>query len=369
VEKHFFQLAASPRHALSTHSIMFNTTTARHHDSFAMRALPLVTLYLTERCNSRCVTCDYWRHGRADMSLASVSQLLPALASLGTREVLISGGEPLIHPEWAAIAGLLKAQGLRLSLLSSGVSLLKHAQRVVQLFDSITVSLDGTNRETYAAIRGLDAFDNVTAGVRAAVDLGAAPTLRTTIQRANYRELPQFVTTARQLGARQISFLAADVSNLHAFGRHEGFSADAALLPDDLPRLRQVLSNMEHEHAEHYRSGFIAESPGKMQRLLQYYAAICGAAAFPPTRCNAPDFSAVVAANGSVNPCFFIKGTAATSGAISLGDVLNNPEMTLLRKHIRDGQRDECRTCVCTMWRDAVGSHAEDVARPRQVAS
>ena len=28
------------------------------------RTLPLVTLYLTERCNSRCVTCDYWRHGR-----------------------------------------------------------------------------------------------------------------------------------------------------------------------------------------------------------------------------------------------------------------------------------------------------------------
>ena len=29
-----------------------------------LRRLPLVTLFLSERCNSRCVSCDYWRHGR-----------------------------------------------------------------------------------------------------------------------------------------------------------------------------------------------------------------------------------------------------------------------------------------------------------------
>ena len=47
--------------------------------------LPLVTLYLTERCNSRCVTCDYWRHGRKDVTLESVQRLLPDLAALRTR--------------------------------------------------------------------------------------------------------------------------------------------------------------------------------------------------------------------------------------------------------------------------------------------
>ncbi len=41
---------------------------------------PLVTLYLSERCNSRCVTCDYWRHGSNDMTFESVERMLPALA-------------------------------------------------------------------------------------------------------------------------------------------------------------------------------------------------------------------------------------------------------------------------------------------------
>ena len=48
-----------------------------------LERLPLVTLYLTERCNSRCVTCDYWRHGSVDMSLALVSSLLRAAVLRG----------------------------------------------------------------------------------------------------------------------------------------------------------------------------------------------------------------------------------------------------------------------------------------------
>src|SRR5579871_2237778 len=88
----------------------------------SLQRLPLVTLYLTERCNSRCVTCDYWRHGRADLNLAAVERLLPQLLELQTRVALISGGEPLLNPEWEPIARLLRDSGLKLYLLTSGLS-------------------------------------------------------------------------------------------------------------------------------------------------------------------------------------------------------------------------------------------------------
>src|SRR5690606_8760317 len=106
-----------------------------------LRSVPLITLHLTERCNSRCVSCDYWRHGREDLTLESVSRLLPSLHELGTRAVLISGGEPLLHAQWMQIAQLLREQGLQLWLLTSGLSLAKHAARAAELFQSITVSL------------------------------------------------------------------------------------------------------------------------------------------------------------------------------------------------------------------------------------
>jgi MoaA/NifB/PqqE/SkfB family radical SAM enzyme len=137
------------------------------------------------------------------MDLAAVKGLLPSLASLQTGVVLISGGEPLLNPEWADIAQLLRAQGVKLWLLTSGLSLAKHARRVSELFDAVNVSMDGTNAATYAAIRGLDAFDKVCEGIRAATDAGAPVDIRVTVQRANYREMPVFVTLARQLGVRQ----------------------------------------------------------------------------------------------------------------------------------------------------------------------
>lgn len=312
--------------------------------------LPLITLYLTERCNSRCVTCDYWRHGRKDATLASIECMLPDLSRLGTRVALLSGGEPLLNPEWHAIAGLLCAHGIECWLLTSGLSLAKHAQRATGLFRSITVSLDGTCAETYAAIRGLDAFDKVCEGIRASVANGAAVGLRVTLQRSNYRELPRFVTLARELGVAQVSFLAVDVGNPHAFARLDDFTQGLALGADDLPVLDQLLAALEREHAHDFRSGLIAESPAKLRRLRDYFGALCGMNAFPPVACNAPDFSAVAGIDGQVSPCFFIPGPRGQPDE-GLRAALGSAPMVALRHAIRAGQRPECARCVCSMQR------------------
>ena len=324
-----------------------------------LHRLPLVTLYLTERCNSRCVTCDYWRHGRADMSLESVTRLLPSLERLGTQVALLSGGEPLLNPEWPLIAQVLREAGLKLWLLTSGLSLAKHAQRACQLFDAITVSLDGTDRQTYQAIRGLDAFDNVCDGIRAAAAEGVAAGVRVTVQRANFRQLPGFVSLAKQLRARQVSFLAVDVANPHAFGRSDDFISNLALLPEELPVLDVVLGAMERDCAADFSSGYIAENPAKLRRLLQYFGALQRKAPYPEVRCNAPEFSAVIGPTGRVQPCFFISGPAEPAsfrgGGMSFDDLssaLNGDRMSALRASIHAGERAECKTCVCSMWRD-----------------
>lgn len=320
--------------------------------------LPLVTLYLTERCNSRCVTCDYWRHGRDDMDLAAVNRLLPELARLETRLVLLSGGEPLLNPEWPAIARLLRNNGLKVWLLTSGLALAKHARRAVELFDAITVSLDGTDARTYAAIRGLDAFHKVCGGILAAAGHGTPPGIRVTVQRGNFRQLSAFVNLARELGARQVSFLAVDVANPHAFGRADGYVSDLALRPEELPVFEAALSAMERDHMEDFRSGFIAESPPKLRCLLQYFTAVLGGGPYPPVRCNAPEISAVIGASGRVRPCFFIAGPAAARLSTdeeprdNLTQILNRGDMAQLRAAIRSGARAECRTCVCSLWRD-----------------
>ena len=293
------------------------------------------------------------------MDLAAVTRLLPSFAQLRTQVVLLSGGEPLLSPEWMAIARTLRSNDLKVWLLTSGLALAKHAGRVAELFDAITVSLDGTDAKTYAAIRGLDAFEKVCEGILAAAKHGKRPSVRVTLQRANYRHLPAFVDLAKDLGASGISFLAVDVANPHAFGRTDDFISDLALRLDDLPIFEAILNSMEESHREDFRSGFIAESPQKLRRILQYFAAIHGRGPYPSVRCNAPEFSAVIGPTGRVQPCFFISGPAdarlSETGARLGGDlteVLNGSGMSALRAAIRDGQRAECKTCVCSLWRD-----------------
>jgi MoaA/NifB/PqqE/SkfB family radical SAM enzyme len=336
----------------------------------ALTRLPLVTLYLSERCNSRCVTCDYWRYGHGDMDLQSVARLLPSLERLRTELVLLSGGEPLLNAQWAAIAQLLRSQGLKLWLLTSGLALAKHARRVAELFEIVTVSLDGTRPATYAAIRGLDAFDKVCEGIRSAAAAGIRVSVRVTLQRANYRELPEFVLLARRLGASQVSFLPVDVANPHAFARQSPAVPDHALQGSDLPILGDLLCALERDCATEFRSGFIAESPHKLRRIAQYFAAVRGLAPFPPVRCNAPEFSAVIGAHGEVHPCFFISGPSPAAAADELDQRLNSPGLRDLRRTIRTGARPECARCVCSMWREPEArSRAQLLALGADIAS
>lgn len=315
----------------------------------ALTRLRLATLYLTERCNSRCVSCDYWRHGRRDIDLATVEQLLPGLQALGVETVLVSGGEPLLHPQWRDIAARLRAQGLRLWLLTAGLALAKQAGEVARHFEQVTVSLDGATAASYARIRGLDAFEAVCAGVRAAVRAGLPVTLRVTVQRGNAGELAALVELAHKLGVNRISFLAADVAHDEAFGRQGAADDGVALTEGDLPVLAASLARLSQHHASDFSTGFIAESPGKLQRIEAHYRARLGLGPAPAVRCNAPEHSVVIEADGRLRPCFFIPGTGA-AGAVDLTVALNTPAQRRQRAAIRAGERPECARCVCAKW-------------------
>jgi MoaA/NifB/PqqE/SkfB family radical SAM enzyme len=303
------------------------------------------------------------------MSLERLRALLPSLRRLETRVALLSGGEPLLHPEWTEMAHLLRENGQRVWLLTSGLALAKHARAAAQLFDAVTVSLDGTNGSTYAAIRGLDAFDKVCEGIRRASDEGASVSVRVTLQRANFRELPLFVEVARQAGAQHVSFLAVDVGNPHAFGRTDDLPPDVALRTEDLSELESILNVLERERAEDFQSGFILESPQKLRRLLQYFAGVAGVAEFPRVRCNAPEFSAVVTVSGRVQPCFFIPGPPGAAIHPDLELVLNGDGMSALRADIREQRRPECARCVCSMWRPPETFADADFLFPREAAA
>lgn len=315
-------------------------------------ALPLLVLYLTDGCNSRCLSCDIWRAPRRNMPLALALRLAEEAAALGVQHVLFSGGEALQHPHWIAIAQAFRARGVRVGLLTNGILLKKQASPIVELVNQLTLSLDAATPELYAHIRGVDALPIILEGM-ARIAPHVPIITRTTVQRANFRQLSAIVRVAKAHGARKISFLAVDTVNPEAFGARTASAAQQlALTADDLPIFAETLNALERDHAEDFASGLIAESPAKLRLLHTFFAAAHGLASFPAPRCNAPQLSAVVETDGRLRPCYFLPSGGSVAEQ-SLADALNGAAMRALRRAYRKGERVECAHCVCPLYRSA----------------
>ena len=324
--------------------------------------LPLLIFYPTGRCNSRCVSCDWWKQtGADDLTLDEIARLAESLPALGTRMVVFSGGEPLLRPEVFDAAALFRERGIGLHLLTSGVLLERFADRVAEQFSQVIVSLDATSAALYERIRGVDALATVGRGVarlrQLAPDIGVAG--RATLHRANFRELPRLIEYAKSLGLQRMSFLPADVSSL-GFGRDREPDRNLAPLgaltlePGEIREFEAIIERTIRSYAGDFESGFVAESPDKLRRLPRYYAALRGDEPFPAVSCHAPWISVVVEANGSVRPCFFHR---------SIGNLRQTPLRTIVARNLRAfresfdvGADPVCVRCVCslkTSWRSA----------------
>lgn len=174
---------------------------------------------------------------------------------------------------------------------------------------------------------------------------------RSVIQRLNFADWPNIVDSARDLGLDQISFLAADVST-DAFNRpqiwDESRTAEVSLEPSQLPELKSVVEQMSLDHASDISSGFVAESPDKLRRILDYYAALATGSAFPTVQCNAPWVSAVVEADGTVRPCFFHRPMGNIRQA-TLNEIVNDSREIDFRKNLDANKNPVCQKCVCTL--------------------
>lgn len=319
-------------------------------------ALPVMILYPHSRCNCRCAMCDIWRVARREEITASeVSRWLPEWRALGVTRVVLSGGEPLMHSHLWDLCGVLRYAGIGITLLSSGLLLEREAGRLVRYADDVIVSLDGP-REIHDRIRNVPrAFERLANGVAAvrAADSSVRLTGRCTVQRLNFRALRATVVAAHDVGLHHVSFLAADVST-EAFNRPGGWESDRvrriALEERDLPLLAGELDALESEYAAEFRSGFIAESPGKLRdRLHRYYQALLERADFSPNDCNAPWVSTVIEADGTVRPCFFQPPLGNIREAGSLAAILNSDGAVAWRRGLDTNRNETCRRCVCTL--------------------
>jgi heme d1 biosynthesis radical SAM protein NirJ len=150
---------------------------------------------LLRRCNLACQHC-YSISADVDfpgeLTTPQILRTLEDLRGFGVPALILSGGEPMLHPDLCEIGTRAKALGFYVGLSTNG-TLIDEA-RVQELarvgFDYVGISLDGAEATHDRFRRKAGAFHASLRGVRLARDAGLKVGLRFTLTQDNAHDLP-----------------------------------------------------------------------------------------------------------------------------------------------------------------------------------
>jgi MoaA/NifB/PqqE/SkfB family radical SAM enzyme len=258
-----------------------------------------------------------------------------------------------LHSEFSAFSQLIRANGIRVTLLTAGLLLESQARSVAEVVDDVIVSLDGPP-EIHDRIRGVPgSFARLERGVRALrrASAGIVVRGRSTVQKDNCIYLRATVQAAKEIGLNSISFLAADLTS-SAFNRPQGWTPDRqteiALDRNEVRKLEAEVEALLRDCSADIAAGFVAESAEKLLRIVLHFRAHLGETAPIAPRCNAPWVSAVIEADGAVKPCFFHRSLGNIREK-RLVDIINGPEAISFREQLDIPRNEICQRCVCSL--------------------
>jgi Fe-coproporphyrin III synthase len=318
-------------------------------------ALPIIMLMPHSACNCRCVMCDIWKNNKnlTQLTEADVQKLLSTLKKFGTRQVVMSGGEASLHPHFFRFCEILRKSKIKISLLSTGLTMRKNADQLLRWVNDIIISLDG-DEQLHDRIRNIPGgFRKIKSAVEyiKSINPDYKITARTVIHKLNYRSWASIIDSAKEMGINQISFLPADVSS-HAFNREVLWNSarqqEILLGKDELAQLKQIIDSIIQNYHAEIQNRFIAEPAEKLRNIHAYYAAFYNLNSFPCKKCNAPWVSAVIEADGTVRPCFFHE-SLGNIHENSLENILNGKKGLAFREALDVDTNSICKKCVCSL--------------------
>ncbi len=181
----------------------------RYERSTAPR--PVVVWNYTRQCNLNCLHCyasaDTHR-SPGEMNTADGEKFIRDLADFHIPVLLFSGGEPLLRKDLFPLAAHAKELGVRPALSTNGTLInLDVARDLKRLgFAEVGISLDGIGARN-DHFRGKEgAFDSALRGIRNCIASGLRVSLRMTITKFNYGEIPAIFDLVEKEGVNRVCF-------------------------------------------------------------------------------------------------------------------------------------------------------------------
>jgi radical SAM protein with 4Fe4S-binding SPASM domain len=167
---------------------------------------------LTWACDLRCAHClvDGGPNDLRELDTTEALDLVDQIAGLGVTAVTLSGGEPLLRPDWAEVAARITERGLVFRLSTNGnlvdAAVVQHlerigAQRVVMSVDGLRETHDRIRRPAHGRARS--PFDRVMEALDRLAPSVVGASVITSVMRPNLHELTALQALLARRGVEQ----------------------------------------------------------------------------------------------------------------------------------------------------------------------
>ncbi len=174
---------------------------------------------INERCNYKCLYCDFWRlpHYQNELSIEQWQAALLSLKDfLGWYNVEFVGGEPFIKKGFLDLLEFCHEQGISWGVITNGsvFSNPHFVQRVVAACPTkLDISVDSAQASIHDTVRGIEhSLEKITHGIQLLREACAQQNqhfpirIKPTVHRLNFRYLPELVEWVQTVGASTIDF-------------------------------------------------------------------------------------------------------------------------------------------------------------------
>lgn len=195
------------------------------------RDIPPITslyLYLSDSCNLACKHCwispDFKENGTGGIFIKPeyVRSAIKQAKPLGLNSVKLTGGEPLLHPQFKKILTIIREENLSCPIETNGILVDEEMAEFLAIDKRkpfVSVSIDGSSAKSHEELRGVKgSFEKSINAVKYLVKNGIKPQIICSLHKGNFSEIGTVVTMAENLGCESVKF-----NRIQEVGRGAGY--------------------------------------------------------------------------------------------------------------------------------------------------
>ena len=200
-----------------------------------------IVLETTTGCNLQCSHCFM---GSQKKGRAIPEEICDTLLGYEgkVKEVQITGGEPLTHPQFEHIMRRLSDK-FSLILMTNGTLVQKYDPKIFRSLNFVQITLYGYDKESFERTTNVDMLEDSLKGIEILSGLGLNLQVAIMLSRNNMGHLDDFVRIAVEHGARNIK-----VGTASPLGRAVENSEEWMISDDDVARIGKRISELHAEY-------------------------------------------------------------------------------------------------------------------------